>query len=335
MNDRGAGQATTSVGHEAASVGGAAGINGASTGAGAMLRDARLAQGLHIAALAASIKVPQAKLEALEAERYADLPDATFTRALAQAVCRALKVDSAPVLAHLPSAGPMALDKVERGLNTPFRDRPGRIDPLDRLWLRHPVTWVVLALLLGAAAVAFVPTEWLRGVTGSKPANLRASSEDAKEPVPALPPSKVGLDQKSSSDAKFPTSEPGATAGFAAATSTGAMPGLPAVPLSEAASATATPSVLSARASDAEAASLLNAPVQVRATDATWVQISDPNGKILFSRVVAAGETTGVDAQPPMRVRIGNAKGTELRLRGQLVDIAPATRGNTATVDLR
>ena len=48
-----------------------------------MLRAARERQGLHIAALAATIKIPQRKLEALEADRFDELPDATFTRALA------------------------------------------------------------------------------------------------------------------------------------------------------------------------------------------------------------------------------------------------------------
>jgi cytoskeleton protein RodZ len=56
--------------------------------AGRLLREARERQGLHIAALAASIKVAQKKLELLEADRFDALPDATFTRALAQTVCR-------------------------------------------------------------------------------------------------------------------------------------------------------------------------------------------------------------------------------------------------------
>ena len=73
--------------------------------AGALLRQARQAKGLHIAALAVSLKVPQRKLEALEADRYGELPDATFVRALAQTVCRALKVDRAPILALLPLYG--------------------------------------------------------------------------------------------------------------------------------------------------------------------------------------------------------------------------------------
>ena len=72
------------------------------SGAGALLRAARERQGLHIAALAAAIKVSQRKLEALEADRFDELPDATFTRALAQTVCRQLKIDPKPVLERLP-----------------------------------------------------------------------------------------------------------------------------------------------------------------------------------------------------------------------------------------
>jgi cytoskeleton protein RodZ len=67
-----------------------------SPSAGALLRAAREKQGLHIAALAAAIKVAPRKLDALENDRWQDLPDATFTRALAQTVCRTLKIDARP-----------------------------------------------------------------------------------------------------------------------------------------------------------------------------------------------------------------------------------------------
>ena len=72
--------------------------------AGALLREARQAKGLHIAALATAIKVAPRKLELLESDRFDELSCATFTRALAQTVCRSLKIDSAPVLALLPQA---------------------------------------------------------------------------------------------------------------------------------------------------------------------------------------------------------------------------------------
>src|SRR5689334_24448147 len=95
----------------------------AAPSAGRLLREARERQGLHIAALAAAIKVPPHKLEMLEADRFDALPDATFTRALAQTVCRALKIDPAGVLVLLPptSAG-HRLEHVGGGLNAPFRE---------------------------------------------------------------------------------------------------------------------------------------------------------------------------------------------------------------------
>lgn len=94
--------------------------------AGAMLRRARESAGLELGTLSATIKVAQRKLEWLEADRYDQLPDAVFTRALALTVCRALKIDSAPVLALLPAAKESSsLEHVTQGLNQPFDERGG------------------------------------------------------------------------------------------------------------------------------------------------------------------------------------------------------------------
>ena len=53
--------------------------------AGGLLREARQASGMHIAALAVALKVPVSKLEALEADNFGALPDTVFVRALASA----------------------------------------------------------------------------------------------------------------------------------------------------------------------------------------------------------------------------------------------------------
>ena len=88
--------------------------------AGAMMRSAREAAGLHVAALAVSMKIPVKKLEALEADRLDLLHDAVFVRALAASVCRALKIDPAPILNKLPLNGAPKLNTDERGINAPF-----------------------------------------------------------------------------------------------------------------------------------------------------------------------------------------------------------------------
>jgi cytoskeleton protein RodZ len=158
------------------------GVDSLAPSAGAMLRAAREKRGVHIAALAAAIKVPQRKLEALEADRYEELVDMTFTRALAQSVCRSLKVDVQPVLDRLPQAGPNPkLARVGAGINAPFRERPGREEPTDWSWLRRPVVWGTALVLLAAIALAFLPERWLqsgvrtRTPAASAPAAVRSS----------------------------------------------------------------------------------------------------------------------------------------------------------------
>ena len=147
--------------------------------AGALLREARQAQGLHIAVLAASIKVSQRKLEALEADRFDELPDATFTRALAQTVCRSLKIDPAPVLALLPQHRvDDRLAHVSQGINARFRDAPGRVESSDLSAFSSPAVWGPALRIVGAVIVYFWPQGWMP--------DLRA--DDAAPPAPAPAP---------------------------------------------------------------------------------------------------------------------------------------------------
>lgn len=147
--------------------------------AGSLLREARQRQGLHIGVLAAGLKVPQHKLEALEGDRLDQLPDATFTRALAQSVCRVLKIDAGPVLAQLPHPAPHALERVDGGLNTPFRERPGRVEPSDHEIWRQPVVWIVVLLLAAAAAVWTWPQRGAWTVTTPTSGDTAAPSAQA------------------------------------------------------------------------------------------------------------------------------------------------------------
>jgi cytoskeleton protein RodZ len=276
--------------------------------AGAMLRAARERRGMHIAVLAAAIKVPQRKLEALEADRYDELPDMTFTRALAQSVCRTLKVDMQPVLDRLPQttvASPK-LEHVGMGLNAPFRERPGRDEPTDWSWLRKPVVWGTLIVLLGAAALAFLPERWLGSVLrGRAPATAPSASAPAVSEVLTLPASAV---PSSASDAS-PTVEPPVPAA--------SMPAPAATPSATTAAPLAVPSTLA-----------LSAGAE------SWIEVQDARGQMLLSRSLSAGESVAVDGTLPLRVTIGNATATQLSFRGNAVDLARHTRDNVARLQL-
>lgn len=173
--------------------------------AGAWLRNARQQRGLHIAALAVMLKVPQAKLEALEADRFDELPDATFARALATAMCRALKVDPAPVLALLPRTRTSEFD-VPPGLNQPFRERgAGAIDGGVLALLARPVVWGPLLLLIAAAAVYWIPAGWLpeRGAAAPAASAVVAASAPPTEFV-AAPPAVSAPEEAGSAAAAAP-----------------------------------------------------------------------------------------------------------------------------------
>lgn len=262
--------------------------------AGAMIRAARLAQGVHIAQLAASIKVSVRKLEALEADRLDELPDATFARALAQTVCRSLKIDPAPVLALLPSPGTLSqLEEVAQGLNQPFRDPARPRESLPGLGLlRRPAVWGAALLVAGAMVLWWIPTStwqaWLGRDGAATPSGVTV------EVVPVEPAASLEAPASGAEAASAPVPVPQVLA--------------PA------------PSV---------------APVVVRTRAESWVEIQDANGRLLLSRLLGAGEEVALEGAFPMRVRVGNADATELRVRGEVFDMTPFRRENVARFDIR
>ena len=186
----------------------------AAPSAGRLLREARERQGLHIAALAASIKVAPKKLELLEADRFDALPDVTFTRALAQTVCRALKIDSSDVLLLLPPQAGHRLEQVGEGLNAPFRERPGvgaqREGAGSGL---GAVFWVTVLILAAALGLYFLPSPWLslagwRAHVGA-PGNPASSAAAAPTGSRSAAPASLGAAPLESSNAgAAPDAEP-------------------------------------------------------------------------------------------------------------------------------
>ena len=313
--------------------------------AGRLLREARQAQGLHIAALASAIKVTPRKLELLETDRIDELPDATFTRALAQTVCRSLKVDAAPILALLPPPRGHRLEQVGEGLNTPFRERPSRLEPNDWTHLAKPAIWGPALLLLAAAAVYLMPAGWLPSGAGHSSTDRdagqttdqtgssvgTAASATMPSSIPELPagmpaaaetsPPVVDADATKAVDAASAPAGIGTVAAGASASSPAVNPVLPqagvgAVPLPVAPAET-------------------SQPLSVHASADSWVEVLDARGQTLLSRLVRAGETVGLDGTLPMRLKVGNARATEIAFHGRPLELEPYTRDNVARFELK
>jgi cytoskeleton protein RodZ len=77
------------------------------------------------------------------------------------------------------------------------------------------------------------------------------------------------------------------------------------------------------------------AMASLRAAGVSWVEVRDPNGKVLLSRTLKAGDTADVAGPLPLKVTIGNASVTQLSLRGRAIDLGPAIRDNVARVELQ
>ena len=162
--------------------------SGASLTAGGLLRLARERQGLHIAALAASIKVAPRKLDALEHDRYEELSGTIFTRALAQSVCRALRIDAKPVMALLPQPEAIELDPVRGTLNTPFRDKPSRDEPGLLATAQRSLVWAGVALLLAAVATYFLPLSFFKSTATSAPMDTAPLTAEVRAEQPLANP---------------------------------------------------------------------------------------------------------------------------------------------------
>jgi len=171
--------------------------------AGGMLRRLRQDAGLKIDSLAATLRVPVAKLQALEEDHWDVLPDAMFARALALAVCRHLNTDASPVMALLPQQDVSRLAiKDERGLDFPLQ-RPSFLPQSSFLLIEKwftPLRWAALAILVLALLLAFWPDlqSWFEYQGPSQTTTAPASPEIEAPALVVLPPS-VPSDEKSAS----------------------------------------------------------------------------------------------------------------------------------------
>lgn len=289
--------------------------------AGGLLRQARLAKGLHIAALATSIKVAPRKLELLEADRFDELPGATFTRALAQTVCRTLKIDAAPVLALLPQPADQGLSQMSLGLNAPFRDKPGRHTPSDLQFLRSPVVMGAAVLVLASVLIFLLPAGWVAQVT-------QMTQGTATEPgtsTTVMPPPVV--------EPPIPAA-PAIDATASAATGTAPAPAAQAASDAGLAVATGEPAASAPAPASASVATTPSGALLLSANAQSWIEVVDGRGQTLLSRHLDAGETVGLDGPSPLRVKIGNASATRVSFKGRPVELAPS-RDNVAKLELR
>jgi cytoskeleton protein RodZ len=290
----------------------------ASKTAGQLMREAREAQGLHVAALAVSLKVPVKKLEALEADQLEELPDAVFVRALASSVCRALKINPAPVLEKLPQLNTRVLDQTHSGMNVAFRTRADGPAPSMMANLNKPVMFGVLAILLAAIVIMLLPDFTARTAakataTASSPQVGSAGvSMGSAVNVPSTPMSTVS---EATTGVVSPTADSNATPTLSVTPSLS-------TPSVSSPTLTITPPVADAVPVPADSV------IVFAATGESWIEVKDAGGKIILQRTLQNGEKAGAgpgQGRLPYSVTVGRANLTQVSVRGQAFDLAPVS----------
>ncbi len=296
-------------------------VGNAGLSAGAMLRSAREAAGLHVAALAVSMKVPVKKLEALEADRLDLLPDAVFVRALASSMCRALRIDSTPILQKLPQTAVPRLDTEERGINAPFHT-PGDSRGVSVFeLLGRPSVLMVLVLMAGALVLVFLPevrvgpavTEVASAVVPLLPAN-------DVQPAAVAIPAPVDVVAPVAAPAPVTTPPAGTTAG--------------AEPLTTApAPAPATPVAIVPAGPDVAGVSA--GVVRFSARASSWIEVTDARSNVQLRKTLQAGEVASASGTLPLAVVVGRADATEVLVRGKPLSLTDIARDNVARFEVK
>ena len=307
----------------------------AQTTAGALLRQAREAARMQLPVMAATLKVPQRKLEALEADDYAAFPDHVFMRALAMGMCRTLHIEVDPVLALLPRTEIKSLANTGPGINEAVKVRSSfkvtgtSLDSGNSS--SRKIAAGVLILLAAAAAVYFVPFHQVidDAETADVQAQMPAQAESGEAAVMGAPVTEPAAQAEEAAQG-------GSVATAAAST--------------EPATAAAAAGVTGAAAGTAPAAAAqVVTPAAEAATPATgaggllvlkvnagqsWVKVKDAAGKVVLEKTLSKDESATAEGQLPLSVIVGNAKGTQVTVRGEPFDIS-STRDNVARFEVK
>jgi cytoskeleton protein RodZ len=288
---------------------------------GALLRSAREAQGLDIAALAVTLKIPVKKLEALESDRFDLLPGTVFVRALALSVCRALKLDAAAVMDVMPQLQAPAIKTDEVGLNASFKSTSSGFKIASVMQGMKPAVFVMLALVVAIVVVFFWPAKAVR--ESKVPDAGTPDSALVAGPTQAGPGASVHLDAASQANQVqavklsdiAPASPPAALASATDTVSAGA----------------AAPASSVAVVSSTVPASILT----LQAHGQSWIDVTDALGNSQLRKTMTAGQVLQVSGALPLSVVLGRADAVTVLVRGKPLDVTVVSKDNVARFEVK
>jgi cytoskeleton protein RodZ len=301
---------------------------------GAELTRAREERGLSISDVAQQLKFAPRQLEALEQDRFEQLPGGTFARGMVRSYARLLKIEPDPLLDRIagrfaaPDAGTLA---ARYSQPVPFSDNARRS------------TFVYLGLSLGVLVVAGgIAYSWYRDhrqanqlAATKRPAQAAAKAAapaprgqpkvvevaEAPEPVPAPKVQQVKVEPA-------PAKVTPAGIDTAAITPTSAVPAPKPTAAKPAAEKAATAKVV---------APLTGASnrVVIRCDEEAWIEVKDANDRMLVSSLNPRGAERVVRARGPLTLVIGNPAQVHVLHNDRAVDLTPHVKSGVARLTIQ
>lgn len=313
---------------------------------GETLRQARESNGWSLAEVALKLNLTSTSLANLEAGAFDKLPGHTFARGYIRAYAKLLGIDQAVLVQEFDQfTGTDAQGSNVHGL--------GRIEEPTRV--SHTILRIVsLLLLIAVVGGGFVwwqdqTSQRNKDLTSNAMEHVEVESADGTTQIHPLdePEDQAVVEGQAAPQAPATAEQPAPDAGTApAATAAVPAPAVPTAPAAPVAQAPVVPTPAPATpAPAAPAAPAMSPPttpaliagdgrVQITFIADCWTQVTDGNGKVLFSGLKRKGDTLDQGGKPPLTLRLGFARGAQVAYNGQPVDVAPFTSGETARLKL-
>ena len=273
---------------------------------GAVLAAARDAAGLTQSDVAGQMRISLRQLEAIEADRYEQLPGPVFVRGFIKNYARLLNLEPAPLLQALEPALDGDLPLRAQHYEGAMPDaRSGRA----RLWLG--IFFVLLAVVLGAAAY-----EYWRSRTADESTTPAIESVPKSPNTSATPPAEIVAPSNTVEPVPLaPERVDDAT--------TGTEKGVQSADVTRSAG-------VAAPVQQAPGASRLH----IQFVRDSWLEVREKDGKVLFSGMGTAGTDQNIDGAPPLELVVGNASGVRITYNLQPVDLTARASRNIARFTL-
>ncbi|MGJ7550542.1 RodZ domain-containing protein [Pseudomonas alloputida] len=321
---------------------------------GELLRQAREKREWSQAEVARKLNLTVSSLNHVETGAFDKLPGHTFARGYIRAYAKLMDMDQAPLVEAFDRyTGTHAKGSEVHSL--------GRIEEPMRLShnIMRGVTLLLLVAVVGGSfiwwqdqgsmkgkdlakmALEHVEVESADGTTQihplDEPEDQAVTAGQQPESAP-LPLEQGSAEAETTSEAAPAATAPApapVTAPVQQAPAHAVAPApAPAAPVAPAAPAASVPAVAAAEPAAPAAVPAGSAKVAIQFTADCWTQVSDGNGKVLFSAIKRKGDNLELTGKPPFAVRLGFARGAQVSYNGQAVDVAPFTSGETARLKL-